>query len=546
MLCCRVGVRLKLPRGRRPLAARASAAALVVLAAGAAAAAVVLARGAEARETARLHLLSGRPAEAATLLADPAVRSAGREAAALADVLLGRATSLPARPTTIDLRMLLHTELAAGRTDGCLRLAEAAAPWGEPWAGVYRAAALLEAGRGAEAQGLLAAAPSLFATPGLPSAVSAVLDLEARGATLVLRDARGRLVGGRTAEGALLLAARVDPLAVPEAAVAAAAELAGTAGVRLALDLELSALARDALTGRRGSVVLLDLGTGGVRAACTDARSAAREPAAAFQQRREPASIAKLITTAAALRAGLDPDAEIGRMTCRGVARYADTQLWCSHDPTPLRGLGHALAMSCNTAFANLALRVGRDAMLAEYRRFGFDREPASDWGRVTVPDGDLRQLADLGIGLEASDITPVHAAAMGAVFADGTLPEPTLVAARCSRLGFAVEPLSPPEPRRVLEPAWMALFHEAMDAVVRPGGTANGVSPHDFPVAMKTGTAAEPGQGYHVNYVGVGPMPRPRLAFALRLTHEPTSGHVSRAARGSLRVLLEGLAGRP
>ena len=51
----------------------------------------------------------------------------------------------------------------------------------------------------------------------------------------------------------------------------------------------------------------------------------------AFEERREPASISKLITTAAALRAGLDPDAAISQMTCTGSHRYEGGTLWCSH-----------------------------------------------------------------------------------------------------------------------------------------------------------------------------------------------------------------------
>jgi cell division protein FtsI/penicillin-binding protein 2 len=77
------------------------------------------------------------------------------------------------------------------------------------------------------------------------------------------------------------------------------------------------------------------------------------------------------------------------------------------------------------------------------------------------------------------------------------------------------------------------------MAAVTGPGGTADGAAPPTFPVAMKTGTAATPRLGYHVNYIGVGPMPDPKVAFCVRVTHLGSSPTVNAAAREVLRLLL-------
>ena len=61
----------------------------------------------------------------------------------------------------------------------------------------------------------------------------------------------------------------------------------------------------------------------------------------------------------------------------------------------------------------------------------------------------------------------------------------------------------------------------------------------------MKTGTAAEWGRGYHVNYIGMGPLPDPAVAFCVRVTNERTSPAVNRAAREVTRRLLAALADR-
>jgi hypothetical protein len=182
-------------------------------------------------------------------------------------------------------------------------------------------------------------------------------------------------------------------------------------------------------------------------------------------------------------------------------------------------------------------------ALVEEFRRWGFDG--GRDAGRILqVPQGEL-PLAKMAVGLDATDITPLHAARLAAVAAAGEMPEPALVAATDGALGLSPRTLPRARARTILDPPAAAVLRRAMEAVTQPGGTAEGVAPSDFRVAMKTGTASTPGQGYHVNYVGVGPLPHPTIAFCVRVTGQPTSAHVTRAAREVLSNLLQGLAGR-
>ena len=315
---------------------------------------------------------------------------------------------------------------------------------------------------------------------------------------------------------------------------------------RLAVDLELSRAALWALGDSRGSIVLVDARTGAVRAAVSDALTLAREGAAAFTQRREPASIAKVLTAAAAYRAGVDPDAAIARMTCTGVERYGGLPLWCATPGGPLAGLDDALAQSCNVAFANVGTRLGASLVRDEYRLWGFDAEPGAllgSAGRVHTEPRTPRQLADLSVGLELVDVTPLHAALLAAVVAnDGRLAQPRLVTGPCGPLGLTGAPDEPAASREVLDPIVARRLRRAMEAVAR-SGTGAYLAPPGFAVAMKTGTAAERGQGYHVNYIGMGPLPAARLAFCVRVTHERTSPVVTRAARDVTRRLLRALA---
>jgi len=222
------------------------------------------------------------------------------------------------------LPMLMEDALRRRAFEGARRLAEVAGQSGEPLAPLYLAAALVEQGREMEARRLVREAPALFGWRKLGRRVSEALELRAAGAIALVRDRNGALAGTLDETGAFQpseQAAEWIPGIVTEALVARASE-ADPPGRRLSLDFELSRLARSALGRYRGTIVLLDPRDGSLLAAVSDSRTRRQHATPAFEQRREPASIAKLITTTAALRAGLDPDAEISQLTCTGAARY--------------------------------------------------------------------------------------------------------------------------------------------------------------------------------------------------------------------------------
>jgi cell division protein FtsI/penicillin-binding protein 2 len=137
-----------------------------------------------------------------------------------------------------------------------------------------------------------------------------------------------------------------------------------------------------------------------------------------------------------------------------------------------------------------------------------------------------------------------VHAALEAATVANGGwMHAPRLYRSTDTFLGFAERSLPQSPGWQVLDARWRPILTRAMIAVAEPGGTAARIAPPDFPVALKTGTASEPGTGFHVNYIGFGPLPSSRYAFAVRVTHQSSSHRVRSAAFGVTRRLLEGLA---
>jgi peptidoglycan glycosyltransferase len=440
---------------------------------------------------------------------------------------------------------LVLSALDEGRLDAAAAVADLARRAGHPVASLYAAALAFERGEDGTARRLAAESPAPLASRGLGSRLERALGARHAGASTLLLDRQGELTA-TFARGVVAPEPEVAPLL--DGFLERLPPLPAGDAVRLSADLSLSRAAREALGGRRGTIVLLEPRTGTLLAAVSDERTAAAEGAAAFTQRLEPASIAKVLTAAAAYRAGIDADAEIGRMTCTGVERYGGKPLWCAWPAGPLRGLDHALAVSCNVAFANLGVRVGGRRLVEEYRRWGFDGGPEAllgASGRVHTPPRTPRELADLSVGLELADVTPLHAALLAAVIGnEGRLPEPVLVMGSCGPIGLADTPLPPRGSREVLEPALARRLGQAMEAAATRG-TGAGLAPPGFPAAIKTGTAAERGRGYHVNYIGVGPWPDPVIAFCVRVTNEGTSPAVNRASREVTRRLLAALADR-
>ena len=444
--------------------------------------------------------------------------------------------------------LVLQRALSEERYAGCLRLVALLRRAGAPAFPEFEAAALLELGRPELARAVaLPPAPRTRVREALAAVFAGDLG------DVLVRDREGALLGKArlSAAGGFRFTPEpgVEAALVPAPAIAGLSSVLPARSVRLTVDRRMSEMALRALGPYRGSIVVVDPDDGSVLAAVSDRRTTAEGGAPALEQMREPASIAKLITVTAALRAGHDVDAIFHDMTCRGSMRFADGAdgvLYCAAVNGRLRGLDRALAVSCNVAFAHLGELVGREALLEEYRRYGFGFEGDAErfFGKVLVPQGSPRQLGDLSIGLEATSITPVHAALEAATVANGGwMHPPRLYRSTDTFLGFSERSLPAPEGWQVLDASWRPQLTRAMVAVAQPGGTAARIAPESFPVALKTGTASEPASGFHVNYIGFGPVPNARYAFAVRVTHQPSSRRVRNAAFTVTRRFLEGLA---
>ena len=237
-----------------------------------------------------------------------------------------------------------------------------------------------------------------------------------------------------------------------------ARDRAGNA-VELTIAAEVQQAARDALDGREGAVVALEPATGAVLASYSHPTfdpnplsshdpSEARETweqlqedpgrptfDRALRETYPPGSAFKVITTAAALERGLQPEttfpdevvydvpqttADIGNFgggTCTGGGQIT---------------LADAFRVSCNTTFARLGVEMGEDELVDMSEAFGFNRQPPYELSVAAsaVPKSmDVPSTAQSAIGQRDVRATPMQMALLSAaVVNDGELMRPRVV----------------------------------------------------------------------------------------------------------------------
>ncbi len=273
----------------------------------------------------------------------------------------------------------------------------------------------------------------------------------------------------------------------------------------------------DGLGSRKGAVVAIDYKTGAILVMVstpsydpallsnTDLQAAAdawvklnedpNRPMAnrAAREIYPPGSTFKLVTAAAGLKSGLHRDSKLdspSQMTLPNSSHVLGNQIACGSDHATLE---HSLAISCNTAFANLGLSLGADDLRNQAQAFGFDSQLKSDVYAATSrfpADPDQPQLALSSIGQFDVAASPLQMAMVVAGIAnDGVLMEPYLVQEiRNPDLTL----LSSHRPRKMSDAMDSAHAQElkAMMVSVVTNGTGRKAAISGVTIGGKTGTA--------------------------------------------------------
>lgn len=280
----------------------------------------------------------------------------------------------------------------------------------------------------------------------------------------------------------------------------------------------------------------------------------------AISARYPPGSVFKVIVSAAALRSGVKPSDRIPAPThyilpgTRTPLRNFDNEI-CGDGKTDT--LLHALTISCNTAFADLGISLGEDAIRAQAKAFGIDDNEFTMPLRVAPSTlGDIADKAALGqssIGQRDVQITPLEGAMIAAAVANGgTLMRPYLVKEVQAPDLTTLETTEPQVIGQAI-PADIADQLKDMMVNVVQNGTGRPAQIDGVQVGGKTGTAENVvGAQPHAWFVGFAPADHPTVAVAVLLEHagvrgsEVTGGKAAAPiARDVIQAVLDSQGGR-
>jgi peptidoglycan glycosyltransferase len=319
------------------------------------------------------------------------------------------------------------------------------------------------------------------------------------------------------------------------------------------LDPKAQQVAFDALNGRKGAVVALDVKTGAVRVLAANPQLDPDHPAknqfdAATQGLYPPGSTFKTVTAAAALDSG----------------RYQPSSLVSGKNGkiisgTPLNNFGgetfgditltDALTHSVNTVWAEVGVKLGRSTMAGYMQRFGFGQDPPMDYpdGQMN-PSGSYRKgkvisekssFVDVGrtaIGQALLLVTPLQMATVAQTIGNGGVRmQPRLVKQVVDPDGRPTEEPLPKEAQRVMSSDAAGKLTAMMKQVVKEG-TGTAAALQGVELAGKTGTA-ELDIAHGINdlwFIGF----TPQVAVAVVLDHVQGGQGGTVAAPVAKRVL--------
>ena len=246
----------------------------------------------------------------------------------------------------------------------------------------------------------------------------------------------------------------------------------------------------------------------------------------AISETYPPGSTFKVITTAAALQGGANEDEQLTaapKITLPGstatLENYGGSP--CGNEPTV--SLRQAFALSCNTAFVQLGIATGADALRGMAHSFGMDGTPSVIPLQVAestvgiIPDDAALGMSS--IGQKDVALTPLQNAEVAATIANnGVTMHPYLIDSLKGPDLANISTTAPYQQRHAVSPQVAAKLTELMvgaEKVAQQKGAIPGVQ-----IASKTGTAEHGTDPRHTPphawYIAFAPAQSPKVAVAV------------------------------
>lgn len=342
--------------------------------------------------------------------------------------------------------------------------------------------------------------------------------------------------------------------------------------LRTTLSLPVQKAAEDALAGKVGAAVLLDVQTGEVRALASKPAYnlndfSPRLSHAASQRITEegawlhravqgvypPGSTFKVVTATAALRHDIVAHDDL--RYCGPFFRVGDRD-FPEHSGIAFGQIDVAtmLAKSSNVFCYQIGVAMGIDRLAQEARRFGLHRptgiELPYETDRMRVPDRAWFQqargfswrpgdTANVSIGQGDLRVSPLQMAALTASLARGeTRTDVTLLPRGRGQINHGGQALG-------LSREELGAIFEGMSRATGPGGTASRVRLPGLSIAAKTGTAQVQLRDETLTlawFIGFAPVEAPEVALAVIVEGQEETDHYAggRTAAPIARALLD------
>ncbi|HIZ16560.1 MAG TPA: penicillin-binding protein 2 [Firmicutes bacterium] len=294
-----------------------------------------------------------------------------------------------------------------------------------------------------------------------------------------------------------------------------------------------------------GAVVVLDIGTGKIRAMCSLPEFDQYNVAQSLEDESSPlinrallnynvGSVYKLVVAAAALEHGISPDT---MFSCSGSYTVGNKTFHCLGKHGSIN-METALEVSCNIYFIQLARSFEPESILGMSRSAGFERSMylcagiSSDAGllpSLEVISTQPAALANLSFGQGDLMLTPLHMAGfISAIASGGYYYEPSLIEGLVDDKGKLYNASAPQAPAKILSSSTASILREFMINAVE-SGTGTAAKPESGGAGGKTATA-ETGwikdgrEVYQTWFTGFFPAENPQYAVVV-LAEDGDSG---------------------
>jgi len=328
-------------------------------------------------------------------------------------------------------------------------------------------------------------------------------------------------------------------------------------GVKLTLDYHMQKLAEEVMDRMvvSGAVVVIDILTGDILVLASRPGFNPAKISEYLNDERQPlfnraiagytpGSIFKIITTAAALESGFDPETVFD---CPGFTLVGDQVFKCWNFESGGHGnldLVSSFAQSCNSYFIQLGIMLGAEKMLKMARDFGLGSTTGISEQMIPEFEGMLPHLeeligdgnvANLAMGQGKILVTPLQAAGLASIIANGGIRHTfNIVDSIVNSEGEIIRDMKKREWKRVISKETASALMKMMEATVEYGTGQRADIGGYGGSAGKTGSAetgmfAEERQIIHAWFTGYFPYVEPKYAMCV-FVEDGTGGGTSAA----------------